>query len=216
MSRCIIFANGTLPDPDSARRLVRADELIFAADGGTHHAIALGLTPSAIIGDLDSMTPVDRAALEAAGARLLQHPRDKNETDLELALDYAIETGQREIVIIAALGGRIDQTLGNLSLLTNVQLSTLNIKLDDGIEEAFFCRDRSEVQGRRGDLVSLIPWGGEVRGVRTEGLRWPLSNETLLPHKTRGISNELLGEIASVKIETGLLLIVHRRLLTEN
>ncbi|HSQ40482.1 MAG TPA: thiamine diphosphokinase [Anaerolineales bacterium] len=223
MSRCIIFANGTLPDPDSARRLIRPDDFILAADGGTRHALDLGLTPSIIIGDLDSATSDPSTTLRASlqpltdlGTKLIQRPRDKNETDLELALDYAIQNGYREIVIIAALGGRLDQTLGNLSLLTDPRLSTFDFRLDDGVEQAFFCRDQAQVEGRRGDLVSLIPWGGEVRGVRTDGLRWPLSNETLLPHKTRGISNELLGETASIKIESGLLLIVHRRLITDN
>jgi len=216
MPRCIIFANGILPDLAAARRLIRPDDLILAADGGTRHALDLGLTPSIVIGDLDSISDEERRKMKEDGVRLIQHPRDKNETDLELALDYAIQNGQRKIVIVAALGGRLDQTLGNLALLTNVQLSTLNIKLDDGVEQAFFCRDRSEVEGRRGDLVSLIPWGGEVRGVRTQGLRWQLSDEVLLPHKTRGISNEMTGEVANIQIQSGLLLIVHRRLITNH
>jgi thiamine pyrophosphokinase len=210
MSRCIIFANGTLPDLDSARRLIRPDDLILAADGGTRHALDLGLVPSVIIGDLDSLT-FDLQPWTDLGTKLIQHPRDKNETDLELALDYAIQNEQTEIIVMAALGSRLDQTLGNLALLTNVQRSTFSLKLDDGVEQVFFCRAHSEVEGGRGDLVSLIPWGGDVRVVRTEGLRWPLSDETLHPHKTRGISNELLGETASIEIESGLLLIVHRR-----
>ena len=196
MPRCLIFANGTLPDPNSARQLIRPDDFILAADGGSRHARTLGLLPSIVIGDLDSITPEERRKMKDGGVELIEHPRDKNETDLELALNYAVEKGYREIVIVAALGGRLDQTLGNLALLANVQLATLNIRLDDGLESAFFCRDQAEVQGRRGDLVSLIPWGGEVRGVRTEGLRWPLSNETLSAHQTRGISNEMTGEIA--------------------
>ena len=218
MPRCIIFANGILPDLAAARRLIRPDDLILAADGGTRHALDLGLTPSVIIGDLDSLTFDPSTTLRAGlqpltdlGTKFIQHPRNKDETDLELALNHAIELGYREIIIVAALGGRLDQTLGNLSLLTDSRLSTFDIRLDDGVEQTFFCRARSEVEGRRGDLVSLIPWGGEVRGVRTEGLRWQLSDEVLLPHKTRGISNELLGETASIEIESGLLLIVHRR-----
>ncbi len=210
MSRCLIFANGTLPDLDAARRLLRPDDFILAADGGTRHILDLGRTPSIVIGDLDSAT-FDLQPLTAAGAQIIRHPRDKNETDLELALELAIQLGHREIVIVAALGGRLDQTLGNLSLLTDSRLSTFDLRLDDGVESASFCRARSEVRGRRGNLVSLIPWGGEVRGVRTEGLRWPLSDETLYPHKTRGISNEMTGDVAYVQIESGLLLIVHRR-----
>ena len=227
MPRCIIFANGILPDLDSARRLIRPDDLILAADGGTRHALDLGLTPSIIIGDLDSLTSDPSTTLRTSlqpltesGTKIIQHPRDKDATDLELALEYAIQNGHREIVIVAALGNRLDQTLGNLSLLTDPRLVTLrrrsgqafDLRLDDGVEETFFCRDQAQVEGRRGDLVSLIPWGGEVRGVCTDGLRWPLSNEVLYPQKTRGISNEMTGEAANIKIESGLLLIVHRRL----
>ncbi len=211
MPRCLIFANGHLPDLAAAHTLVRADDLIIAADGGTRHTLALGLTPSVIIGDLDSITREERQKMEEIGVQLIQHPRDKNETDLELALQFAIEQSHREIVIVAALGNRLDQTLANLALLTDLRLSILDIRLDDGAEEAFFCRDRAEVRGRRGDLVSLIPWGGAVTGVRTNGLKWPLSDESLYPEKTRGISNEMLAEAAQIEITSGLLLIVHRR-----
>ena len=210
MPRCLIFANGTLPDPAAARRLLRADDFILCADGGTRHALTLGLLPRVIIGDLDSAT-FDLEPLTQKGTQIFKYPNDKNETDLELALEYAIEQNYREIVIVAALGDRLDQTLGNLALLANIQLATLNIRLDDGLESASFCRDQAEVRGRRGDLVSLIPWGGDAHGVRTEGLRWPLSNETLRAHQTRGISNEMLGDVAHIQIESGLLLIVHRR-----
>ncbi|MGZ9234424.1 MAG: thiamine diphosphokinase, partial [Anaerolineales bacterium] len=85
------------------------------------------------------------------------------------------------------------------------------VRLDDGVEEVFICRDQAQVRGKSGDLVSLIPWQGVVTDVRTENLKWPLRNETLYPDKTRGISNEMLGETASVSIGSGLLLIVHRR-----
>ncbi|MGC8857271.1 MAG: thiamine diphosphokinase, partial [Anaerolineae bacterium] len=84
-------------------------------------------------------------------------------------------------------------------------------RLDDGVEEILICRDQAQVRGRSGEVVSLIPWGGAVEGIQTEGLRWPLRGETLYPHKTRGISNELLAETARVQIQSGVLLIVHRR-----
>jgi thiamine pyrophosphokinase len=83
--------------------------------------------------------------------------------------------------------------------------------LDDGLEEAWFCRSQSQVRGRRGELVSLIPWGAAVEGVTTDGLRWALHSETLYPEKTRGISNELVQPVGEVRITSGLLLIVHRR-----
>jgi thiamine pyrophosphokinase len=210
MARCIILANGILPHLAAARALLRPDDTLLAADGGMRHALALGLRPAAIIGDLDSATPEWKSMAEA-GTEIVLHPKDKNETDLELALDYAVEGGHRAILILGALGGRLDQTLGNLSLLTNEAYRALDLRLDDGLEEAFFTRNQASLHGARGEVVSLIPWGGEVRGITTGGLRWSLTNETLLPYKTRGISNEMTGDLATITIESGLLLVVHRR-----
>ena len=217
--RAVIFANGALPDLEPARRLIRRDDFLIAADGGTRHALALGLLPSIVIGDLDSLTSDDRQRLEGSGVKFRLYPPDKNETDLELALRFALEAGYRSILILAALGGRLDQTLGNLSLLTDPRFSTprhgsgqaFDVRLDDGIEEAFFVRDRAAISGKPGDTVSLLPWGGPAESVTTKGLRWPLRGETLHPHQTRGISNEMLGERAGVALQSGLLLVVHRR-----
>jgi len=74
-----------------------------------------------------------------------------------------------------------------------------------------FTRDRGELLGKPGDIVSLIPWGGEVAGVTTAGLRWRLRNDTLFPDRTRGISNEMSGKTASIRLKSGLLLIIHQR-----
>jgi thiamine pyrophosphokinase len=209
MSRAVIFLNGHIPDLELARRLTRPGDTILSADGGTRHALALGLTPSIVIGDLDSLNDADRRKLDLAGTEIRRFPRDKNETDFELALHHAVEAGFREILVIAALGGRLDHTLGNLAMLADPSLVGLKVRVDDGLEQAFFVRTHARVEGHPGDLVSLMPWGGQVTGVVTDGLRWPLRGETLYPDKARGISNELLGEAASVSLESGLLLIVH-------
>ena len=205
--RIIIFANGDLPDPDKAHALLRESDFIIAADGGTRHALALGLTPNIIIGDLDSLN-VERLTFNA---EIIQSPADKNETDLELAIQHALTLNPEQIIIAAALGGRLDQTLANIALVSNVQRSTSNVRLDDGIEEVFFCHEQTQIKGASGDIVSLIPWQGEVTGIVTTGLKWPLQNETLYPHKTRGISNEMMNDTATIQIKSGLLLIIHRR-----
>jgi thiamine pyrophosphokinase len=217
LQRIIIFANGELPDLDKARLLLRADDYIICADGGTRHALALDVRPHLVIGDMDSAEIGQLQKLKADDVSIELFPHDKNETDLELAIQRAIELEPKQIVIVAALGGRLDQTLGNITLLTDVRLSTCDVRLDNGVEEVFICRARSpmgdqvEVHGRRGDLVSLIPWQGVVSSIQTKNLKWSLNNETLYPDKTRGISNEMLGDTASVSIGSGLLLIVHRR-----
>jgi thiamine pyrophosphokinase len=210
MPRTLIFANGELPDLEKARALLRADDYIVCADGGTQHALALGLKPNVIVGDLDSLR-MDVQSLKEQGIEIILYPHDKDETDLELAISHALQEDPSSILIVAGLGFRLDHTLGNISLLADARLSSLDCRLDDGLDEAFFCRGRSEVRGRSGDLVSLIPWGRAVEGVRTEGLKWPLRAETLYPEKSRGISNELLGDVGKIQIATGLLLVIHHR-----
>jgi thiamine pyrophosphokinase len=206
--RIIIFANGDLPNLEKARALLRDGDFIIAADGGTRHALALGLVPNIIVGDLDSIN-FDLRPLTEKGTQVIQFSSDKNETDLELAIQHALTLNPEQVIILAALGGRLDQTLGNIALILGP--SSFVLRLDDGIEEVFFCRDQCEVNGAAGDIVSLIPWQGEVTGVVTTNLKWPLRAETLYPHKTRGISNEMLGDTAAVKIGSGQLLVVHRR-----
>ena len=209
--RILILANGILPDLEAARRLIQPRDLIICADGGARHAVALGLTPDTLIGDLDSLEDVERAGMLAAHVEVRQYPQDKDQTDLELALNCALEHESAAIVVVGALGARLDHTLGNISLLADARLAGRNCCLDDGIERVLLCRDHVEIRGAPADLVSLIPWDGPAAGVLTEGLRWPLNGETLLPERSRGISNEMLSDTAHVRIRTGILLVVHRR-----
>lgn len=211
LKRIIIFANGDLPDVDKVRSFLRDDDYIICADGGTRHALALNIRPALVIGDMDSAEKLDLQKLQNDGVPIELFPQDKNETDLELAISRAIALHPKEIIIIAALGGRLDQTLANIALISNDQLSRFNLKLNDGVEEIFFCRDQVQIRGRIGDIVSLIPWGDPVKRIQTQGLRWPLDGETLYPEKTRGISNEMTVTVAKIKISSGLLLIVHTR-----
>jgi thiamine pyrophosphokinase len=205
--RIIIFANGNLPNLEKARALLRPDDFILCADGGTRHALALGIIPNAIIGDMDSLPSYFQPS--TFDGELILFPKDKNETDLELAIDHALTLQPDQILILAALGGRMDQTLANIALLSHSSLVTRNLRITDGVEELFFCNDQAKVEGRSGDIVSLIPWQGEVTGVFTENLRWQLHHETLYPDKTRGISNEMTADVATVSITSGLLLITH-------
>lgn len=209
--RVIIFANGFLPDPKRAQALVRPDDILIAADGGIRHLLALGFHPHAVVGDLDSLPPLLLETLQRRGAVIHPYPREKNETDLELALRHALEYRPQAIRVVGALGLRLDQTLANVALLAAPWLEGVDVRLDDGVEEVLLVRSEATIEGQPGETVSLIPWGMPVEGITTEGLLWPLREETLYPDQTRGISNELTGPQARVRVRSGLLVIVHRR-----
>ena len=212
--RAIIFANGQFPDVGSAHDVIRPDDLVIAADGGTHHALAAGVTPHVVIGDLDSISPDERARVEAAGGQIVRFSPHKDETDLELALHHAVRQGATEIVILAALGGRLDQTVANLLLLALPVLRGLDVRVVEGPQTAFLIRGgdgAALIEGQPGDTVSLIPLGGDAVGVTAVGLEWPLYEDSLRFGLARGVSNVLTAGQARVRVRQGLLLCVLTR-----
>lgn len=207
--RCVIIANGDPPDPETTRRHASEADLLLAADGGARHALALDLVPHVVIGDLDSLNADQQMRLRAAGTCFAIHPVAKDETDLELALLYAVERDADSIIVLAALGGRLDQTLANVLLLTMPALAGREVRLIDGPQTACVVRSEATVAGKPGDTVSLIPLGGEVRGITTRGLAYALTEGTLPFGPALGISNEMTMTQAHVRIRDGLLLCVH-------
>lgn len=210
MKRTLIVANGEL-DAEAGRRIraERWDEVV-AVDGGAAHCETLGLCPSLVIGDLDSLPAVVRERFEGQGVPFERHPVAKNETDLELALLRALERGAESIVLTGVLGGRLDMTLGNLLLLADPRLADVRTEIWHGDATARLLRPPGgDVTGASGDTVSLIPLQGDARGVATEGLHYPLRDEDLHFTQGRGISNVLAGEHGTVRLREGLLLMIH-------
>ncbi len=211
MSRIVILANGTLNQPDLVRARLRPTDRIFCADGGTRHALALGLTPHAIIGDLDSLSPEIVDQMEAAQVPIHRHPMHKDQTDLELALQLAVAEAPDEILLLTILGGRLDQMLANILLLTRPEYASVRLTLADGPYWAMLLRAHQSItiQSQPGDTLSLIPLTPTVSRVNLKGVAWPLEKATLSLGSTLTISNTLTASQAIVQIGEGLVLVVH-------
>ncbi len=124
MKRAIIFANGRMESPPPITKSVLPSDLIIAADGGSLHCKTLGIIPNVIIGDFDSIGTKDISPYKEVGVEIVQHPTHKDETDLELALQYAVNHGVTKVHIIGALGNRWDMTLSNILLAVNIKILT--------------------------------------------------------------------------------------------
>jgi thiamine pyrophosphokinase len=210
--RAIIIANGQLSDPAKARRRIRPGDRVICADGGTQHAHGMGLIPDVVVGDMDSLDPGLRADLEADDVRFVVHPTRKDETDLELALQLAIDEGAEEVEILAMLGGRLDQSLANLLLVARDEWAPARVKVTEGNQTAWSLRGGQEttIKGASGDLLSLIPLSALVIGVTLEGVEWPLDAATLRFGSTLTVSNMLTATVARLSVKEGLILIVHQ------
>ena len=186
---------------------------VIAADSGVDLAAQLGLPVDVVIGDLDSASAEALEEAERSGARIERHPRDKDVTDLELALDLAAAEGATNIVVVGGAGGRMSHFLGNAALIASPKYAAARVKWLLPGAEVYVATGRHEVtiEGTPGDLVSLIPITGDATGVTTNGLRWPLEGDTLTVSETRGMSNEMAANQSDVAVESGILLVVHER-----
>lgn len=207
--RAIVIANGHVGSSEASRVQTWSHDLVICADGGAQHALTWGLTPDVVIGDLDSLDGDLQARLEAEGCQILVHPTRKDETDLELALRYAVEHGVDEVLILGALGGRIDQALANVLLLALPGLEGSKTRIVAGDQEMFLIRSQAFIEGQVGDTVSLLPIAGDVTGITTDGLEYPLQCGTLKFGSTLGVSNVLTTPVAWVQVDRGFLLCVH-------
>ncbi len=211
--RAILFANGTITDYAALARLLQPDDYLIAADGGTRHCLAIGRTPHAIVGDLDSVDPTTLTELSTQAVHIEHHSPTKDETDLELALEYALQLTTRRpvsaILLVGMLGGRLDQLLGNVLILAQREWP-LPLILADGKMRAQVVRPGVPLtlHAAIGDTVSALPLSDTVTGITYQGMRYPLENHTLMLGSTRGMSNEVTATPATVQIASGKLLIV--------
>lgn len=201
-----IYLNGdTLPGdiPASGSR-----GLLIAVDGGARHYHALDLLPDLLIGDLDSITPDDRAWCAAGEVEIRQYPREKDDVDFELALRLALGRSRGAVVVYGGLGGRLDHTLANISILAGPTQAGRQVELRRGEERVFFVGREVKFTAQPGSIVSLLPWGEVCSGVTTSGLRYPLVEETLFAERSRGVSNEVLTGAVEIRCRKGNLLCV--------
>ena len=211
----VVVAGGAPPDPDAVQAVPRGARVV-AADRGLDHALALGLDVTVAVGDFDSASPEAVAAVESAGIRVERHPAEKDATDLELALDTALALGPSRILVLAGVGERLDHLLSALLLLGSERYASVRLDARIGGAQAHVIHGERQLEGAPGELVSLLPLGGPARGVRTEGLAYPLAGETLESGSSRGVSNEFAAESARVSVENGTLLAVRPGIATED
>lgn len=211
-NQMIILSGG---EPIEAGREIALpdDAYVIAADSGLHHAAALGIVANLVVGDMDSVDPRTLAAAVDRGSQTEVHPTDKDRTDLELAIDAALGSGARRLLIIGAHTGRLDHLLGAMALFAATATQVEEIVWTDGTTDLFACVPGSPttITGRIGDTVSLIPASTDVTGINTEGLAWRLLDSGLPAGSTRGVSNVIETTPVSISVGTGTLLIVHER-----
>ncbi len=202
--RAVVVAHGEVDEADA--RHVRGADLVIAADGGSAHLARWGIRPHVVVGDLDSLPPD-----LPANAHVERWPREKDESDTQLAVERAIASGADEVIVLGALGGpRADHAVANVLLLAIDGGSRGRIRIVRGPLSMRHAGagETIALEGAVGDLVTLLAVAGDATDIYTEGLRYALSGETLYLGSSRGLSNEITEAGATVSVGSGSLLVI--------
>ncbi len=201
----MVFSGGD-PIADWHRPLLPAEATIIGVDSGVDRAHEVGRKVDIAVGDFDSVTARGLVAAERAGATLIRHPTVKDKTDLELAIDVAIDRSPERILLVSMSGGRSDHAVAGLMLMSDHRFRELDVDLLLDDARVAVVQDRRTLTGLVDDIVSLVPIGGDCLGVTTSGLRYPLDDETLHVAGGRGVSNLMASPVAVVSVGSGTLL----------
>lgn len=208
MKRGLLVAGGPLSLQQLKAELSANPDLVVAADAGGKYLLEVGVFPDMLIGDFDSLAAEELESFSGAGTMLQRFPVEKDQTDLELALDYAIANGITAVRILGGLGRRLDHTMANVGLLQLAWESKVTACLIDETQEIHLTGNKITVAARPGWAVSLIPLSPVVKGVTTVGLKYPLENARLHFTATRGVHNEFEAAEAKITVSEGLLLVI--------
>ncbi len=191
--RAVIIGNGEIRDYTYIKSLIKPDDFVICADGGLRHAKMLGISPDIAVGDFDSYE-------KSENIESIVYPSHKNLTDGEIAVDYAIENGYSDILMLAMTGTRLDHTFTNIFQLAKKG----NITLIDDDNEVYFIKDKLILNGKKGKTISIIPVFSDLVGVTATGVYYPLDNDTLLFGEGRGNSNIITDDICTVSVKDGM------------
>ena len=213
--KALVVTNGIIKDYNLTLKRIKEDHkfgddaLVIAADGGVKNCINLRIIPDLVIGDMDSITIklMENLKADFKNIKFINTSHDKDESDTQLALDYAVNAGAKQILIIGATGGRIDHSFANLVLLASPKYKNANIKIIAEDLEIFVLRKPCVISGTIGKKISIFSLTPNTYFESTLGLKYGLKNEKLYFSPVRGLSNEFTKTNAKININKGKILL---------
>lgn len=208
--KAFIVSNGEMFDDDYYIELFEREkpQYIICADGGARHLKRLGITPTTIIGDLDSIKSEELNYYKNKNIEIIQYNPDKDKTDTQLAIEYAMKKPLSEIVLLGVFGSRFDHSLANLYLLEFIVSKGFKGSIRNENNVIYLIDKEIQIKGARGDIISLLPLTDRVEGICTSGLHYSLKDATIEREIPYGVSNIFIDSTIKISIKSGLLLVI--------
>jgi thiamine pyrophosphokinase len=209
MNETVVVVTGSAPLDPAAVAHLPPGSVVIAADGGLDHALSAGLVPTALVGDLDSVSHAGRAWAEQH-ATIERHDPAKDATDTELALARAVSLAPDRLIMVAGVGDRLDHTftaIGALGAPALTSVPVIECWWGDQHVHVLHGPGRLRLAISSGATVSLVATHGRCTGVSISGTEWPLDDADLAPLAGHGVSNVATGEEVDVTVSSGVLTI---------
>ena len=201
--KALVFLNGECDLSDDDIRSYAADsDGLFCADGGARHIHRIGLVPTLVAGDMDSIGRDLLDWFSSAGVEMKKFLPDKDSSDAELLFEILFSRGYREITVLGALGGRIDHAMGNIFLLERLSAMGISIRIIGRGIVMEVVRGEKRLRGRKGSIFSLFSLT-DTSTVTLYGFKYPLSFSRVKRGTTVGLSNIIESDDALVVVHDG-------------
>ncbi|WP_160197357.1 thiamine diphosphokinase [Senegalia massiliensis] len=206
--RILVIGGGKFIKEDIAKSIINECDIIIAADGAGKYLYDLDVMPDILAGDFDTLERNILDFYKRKKVNICEFSPIKDKSDLELSIDLAIEYNPKEIIIIGALGTRMDHSLSNIMLLFHVLDKNINVKLIDNNNEIIPIKDEIIIDSGKYEYVSLLPIFDDLSGVELKGFEYESDNLYIKKSSTLGISNKIKKDKASIKIKSGKGLVI--------
>ncbi len=218
-NKAVIFLAGELDSSNFVKKLIDGNTFLVGADSGTDHIYKLGFKPHAVIGDFDSIQTIPDSInklkpshsgtkREVDGITYVKYPTGKDHLDGELAIDFALSRGLKDILLVGNQSAQTDYVLGNIFLLNKPRCADKNIRIIQENLEIFIITGEAELSGEVGQKISLIPLFGKIEVSQCSGLKYDLSKYEMSLTTNSGIGNIFTAPQAKLKIESGKILVI--------
>lgn len=209
--RAVISGSGSILNYDLFFKYASSADILICCDGGMTHFYDSKIVPHFILGDFDSALNEHIEYFKKLDVPFIQFPAEKDFTDMELGLNFALDKGAQEIFIFGGIGTRFDHSLTNAHILKKALDRNAFAWLIDEHNFIGVVKDNIKIEGKKGDIVSLIPFTSKVKGVSTKGLYYRLENFDMEIGHSLGVSNFMTEDYAEVSVEDGLLFIIRAK-----
>lgn len=206
-----VVSNGCIENLDFLQSIIENSDYVICADGAAQYLMELNMYPNLLVGDLDSISNDSLEWIEKGNVKLEQFPVKKDMTDTELAIEFALKKSPHRITVVGATGSRMDHSLGNIMLLYKIHKMGIKARIIDELNDITITDSKIKIEGSIGQTISIIPIGGDAKGVTLNGLEYPLDNYNIHMGSSIGISNRFIQEEAIITVEEGTILVIKTR-----